>query len=123
MSYKYGNLNKLDNDQWPYRGKIACSLVRGDIIFKKSSEKRSQGAPDYDIMRRLPDNGSEMVGKAWEKKKDDGELFFSMQFDGPHMDRPLNVSAFQDESNKGSFNIVWQRPRQPQGDSSGVAAE
>lgn len=62
------------------------------------------------------------IGKGWKKlmKKGahEGQPFFSLTFDDPSLEKPINVTAFPTEE-RGVFDIVWQRPKKA---ASGLGA-
>jgi uncharacterized protein (DUF736 family) len=120
MANKYGTLQKQGNPQQPYTGKIVCPLISGSLVLNRV-EKVSPKSPNYEVLQRV---GGELmeVGSAWTKPMEKGGCFLSITIDGPHMDKPLNVSAFPKDGNAEVLEIVWQRPRKQEVNSTQEAA-
>lgn len=109
MSYQYGDLTqKIINSQEVYYGKIKSPFFSG-LIKTQVTKKNGEGAPDGEIFQKDCDFP---IGKYWLKETNqDKRRFLSIELDNPMMDKPVYLSAFQDESNRSQFNIVWSRPK------------
>jgi len=114
MAYNYGYIEANPNNQnWPYKGKIASPVLTGNIGLMPV-DKRSPKAPDFEVHQSV-DGGTVHVGSAWVEKDKKGRDYFKLCFDGPTMAIPFWVNAFlydnPDPAMPNRFDIVWQRQR------------
>jgi len=108
MSYQYGVLTRKKTNNFDgFTGSLTAPFFVGDV-YLKPVEKRNDDSPDYYIMTRQ----GYPIGKAWEKTaKKTGVVFMSITFDMPELDKVVYCSAFYDEQDAKTLNIVWNRPK------------
>lgn len=111
MSYTFGKLiSQPNNHDYPFKGNVKMRGFQADFELKRL-EKPVEKAPDLEAV----DREGFTIGKVWAKKivrgDSAGKHLFSMTFDGPFMEKAINLTAFPTEV-ENEFNINWERPKQ-----------
>jgi len=79
------------------------------VMFAPEKSKKD-GKPYYKVMAD-PLGDTYEIGAAFPKVKD-GMTYHSVSIESPALATPLNAALFSDKDNKGTFNLVWNRPEQ-----------
>lgn len=96
-----------------YKGKVNTMNINFNFFMQEISDKKSDKTPDFNIFLSNGTNEPPSIGAAWKKVSNKNEKrteFFSISFDDPSFDKPLNVAAFPDGSD--SWNITWDRKQE-----------
>lgn len=109
--------NLLPNDGNPgFRGSIRTLSHKLKIELAQNEEKRGQESPDFLVYASV-DGDMVEIGAAWQRQvqargANNGRRFLSITLDDPSFPAPLNVAAFEPDSEGLPWPITWNRPRQ-----------
>jgi uncharacterized protein (DUF736 family) len=91
-----------------FKGRIASRSFTGKVVLKKVS-KRSAEAPDYAVFDAVE---GYQTGSVWLKKFNNKEgSFLSITLDNDGMVQPLHVTAFPQDDNKNTLDVIWKREK------------
>jgi uncharacterized protein (DUF736 family) len=93
-----------------YRGTVSF-LGLGTVEVATQRVISKEGDP-YIKLVGDPDNTAYEIGALFEKKKANGEIYFSVAIDSPLLPNPISAALFRDRDSIDLFNLVWQRPEQ-----------
>jgi uncharacterized protein (DUF736 family) len=108
--------NLLPNEGPGFRGKLRTLTHKLRLELHPNQDKRGGESPDLLV---YADEGGDLVeiGAAWQRQvqargANNGRRFLSITLDDPSFPAPLNVAAFEPDSEGLPWLITWTRPRQ-----------
>lgn len=100
------------------KGSLATLLIgfKFNVVMAAGAVGGDQPAIKFYAVNPLGE--SVEIGAGWLKEIQHGDQagrrFYSITFDDPSFDKPLNVAAWPVEGQDGKFGITFSRPRQQQ---------
>lgn len=97
-----------------FKGVIRTMRINLTFRLEKIQIRRSENAPDYNIVGRAPAGHAFQAGVAWERtmKRGDnvGQSMFSLSLEDPEFgDQPVYLSAFP--NGQGGYDLTLERKR------------
>ena len=98
------------NEEGIFVGRITTLAFTATVALREFTSNNDK-APAYDVMALSADRRSWVkVGALWEYASNEtGEMFLSGRIDDPSLDKPLDISLFNQDD--GSYNVAWRRPK------------
>jgi uncharacterized protein (DUF736 family) len=93
-------------------GSIQTMELSFNFFLEAAAASDNPSAPSHRICAWSKSGEAVPVGSAWTKQITkpgrEGETFFTLTFDDPSFDRPLNVAAFKN-AQSGNWDVMFRR--------------
>ena len=101
----------LNGGETEYWGQIRTLDYSLDFVMRTNEDIRNPTSPSYLVFAKAKTGSDVHVGNCWTRQPKSnglsGREFFSLTFDDPSFERPLNVAAFTDDGKR--WRISWRR--------------
>ena len=85
-----------------YKGEFYSLKHAFPLQMIENAEAKSERSPTYLIF-----SGRTRLGAAWEEVSQNGVVYYTVQLKDPSFDAPIYVKLFQDKTDSGTYNVVF----------------